>query len=236
MDATPDKKEAPLLNVKGLVKEYEIRDAALRSRTLRAVDGVDFIVAKRETFAIVGESGSGKSTIGRVLLGLTEKSDGEMIFDQKTLTIKDREQFRKIRRRLQMVFQDPVAAFDPRISIGKSLMEFLELRDDLDKSQRRSKVEQLINEVGLDPEMTKRLPSQMSGGQLQRLSVARALASEPDLIFLDEPTSALDPIAAKKFISEMNSSAEDSVQAIIVVSHNPEIIPWFDRVIRIEGA
>ena len=224
MDAKSDKKEAPLLDVKGLVKEFEIRDAALRSRTLRAVDGVDFIVAKRETFAIVGESGSGKSTIGRVLLGLTEKSDGEMIFDQKILTIKDREQFRKIRRRLQMVFQDPVAAFDPRISVGKSLMEFLELRDDLDNAQRRSKVEQLINEVGLDPEMTKRLPSQMSGGQLQRLSVARALASEPDLIFLDEPTSALDVSIRGQIVNLLMERQQQRGVSYLLVAHDLRVV------------
>ena len=224
MGAKSDKKEAPLLDVKGLVKEFEIRDAALRSRTLRAVDGVDFIVAKRETFAIVGESGSGKSTIGRVLLGLTEKSDGEMIFDQKILTIKDREQFRKIRRRLQMVFQDPVAAFDPRISIGKSLMEFLELRDDLDNAQRRSKVEQLINEVGLDPEMTKRLPSQMSGGQLQRLSVARALASEPDLIFLDEPTSALDVSIRGQIVNLLMERQQQRGVSYLLVAHDLRVV------------
>ena len=181
-----------LLQVRKLMKEFEIRDAALRSRTVRAVDGVDFTVQKKETFAIVGESGSGKSTIVRVLLGLTEKSSGEIICNNDSLEIKNREHFRSIRRKLQIVFQDPVAAFDPRISIGRSLIEFLELRDDLSAIKRREVVEELISEVGLDPAMARRLPSQMSGGQLQRLSIARALASEPDLIFLDEPTSALD--------------------------------------------
>jgi len=174
-----------LLQVRKLMKEFEIRDAALRSRTVRAVDGVDFTVQKKETFAIVGESGSGKSTIGRVLLGLTEKSSGEIICNNDSLEIKNREHFRSIRRKLQIVFQDPVAAFDPRISIGRSLIEFLELRDDLSAIKRREVVEELISEVGLDPAMARRLPSQMSGGQLQRLSIARALASEPDLIFLD---------------------------------------------------
>jgi ABC-type oligopeptide transport system ATPase subunit len=104
-----------LLQVRKLMKEFEIRDAALRSRTVRAVDGVDFTVQKKETFAIVGESGSGKSTIGRVLLGLTEKSSGEIICNNDSLEIKNREHFRSIRRKLQIVFQDPVAAFDPRI-------------------------------------------------------------------------------------------------------------------------
>lgn len=181
-----------LLQVRNLVKEFEIRDAALRSRTVRAVDGVNFEIRRRETFAVVGESGSGKSTIGRVLLGLTEKSNGEILFDGTALDIKNREQFRDVRRRLQIVFQDPVTAFDPRIQIGRSLMEFLELREDLDSRDRLAEAEKLVTEVGLDREMIERLPSQMSGGQLQRLSIARALASEPDLVFLDEPTSALD--------------------------------------------
>ena len=221
---TLNKQTLPLLQVKNLVKEFQIRDAALRSRTLRAVDGVDFTVSTRETFAIVGESGSGKSTIGRVLLGLIEKSNGEIIFDGEALSIKNREHFRNIRRRLQMVFQDPVPAFDPRISIGRSLMEFLDLRNDLNKTQRRAKVEELINEVGLDPAMTKRLPSQMSGGQLQRLSVARALASEPDLIFLDEPTSALDVSIRGQIVNLLLERQQQRGVSYLLVAHDLRVV------------
>ncbi|MBL09119.1 MAG: peptide ABC transporter ATP-binding protein [Acidiferrobacteraceae bacterium] len=220
-----DKKfHTPLLQVRDLIKEFDIRDAALRSRTLRAVDGVNFVVEKRETFAIVGESGSGKSTIGRVLLGLTDKSSGEIIFDQEPLSIKNREHFRNIRKRLQIVFQDPVTAFDPRISIGRSLMEFLELRDDLDKSQRQLRVDELINEVGLDPDMVKRLPSQMSGGQLQRLSVARALASEPDLIFLDEPTSALDVSIRGQIVNLLMERQQQRGVSYLLVAHDLRVV------------
>ncbi len=215
---------SPLLQVRGLIKEFEIRDAALRSRTVRAVDGVDFAVQHRETFAIVGESGSGKSTIGRVLLGLVEKSGGEIIFDKDSLEIKNREQFRSVRRRLQIVFQDPIAAFDPRISIGKSLMEFLELRDDLEPKHRRTKVEELIAEVGLDPEMAKRLPSQTSGGQLQRLSIARALASEPDLIFLDEPTSALDVSIRGQIVNLLLERQQQRGVSYLLVAHDLRVV------------
>ncbi|MBO68035.1 MAG: peptide ABC transporter substrate-binding protein [Acidiferrobacteraceae bacterium] len=216
--------DAALLQVNGLVKEFEIKDAALRSRTLRAVDGVDFVVRKKETFAIVGESGSGKSTIGRVLLGLAEKSSGDILFDSKPLSIKDRSQFRHIRKRLQIVFQDPVAAFDPRISIGKSLMEFLELRDDLDLRKRRQRAEHLISEVGLVPEMINRLPSQMSGGQLQRLSIARALASEPELIFLDEPTSALDVSIRGQIVNLLLERQKQHSVSYLLVAHDLRVV------------
>ena len=123
-----------------------------------------------------------------------------------------------------MVFQDPVPAFDPRISIGRSLMEFLDLRNDLDRTQRRAKVEELINEVGLDPAMTKRLPSQMSGGQLQRLSVARALASEPDLIFLDEPTSALDVSIRGQIVNLLLERQQQRGVSYLLVAHDLRVV------------
>ena len=181
-----------LLQVKNLSKVFEIRDAALRKRTIKAVDGVSFGINNKETFAIVGESGSGKSTIGRILLGLTNKTAGEISFDGKPLQIQNHKNSIPLRRRLQIVFQDPTASFDPRLEILDSLLEFLELRQELNSEDQIQLAKELVVEVGLDPEMINRKPSEMSGGQLQRLNIARALASGPDLIFLDEPTSSLD--------------------------------------------
>ena len=179
-----------LLKVKKLSKVFEIRDAALRKRTIKAVDSVSFGINKKETFAIVGESGSGKSTIGRILLGLISKTEGEIFFDGKPLQIQNNSI--SLRRRLQIVFQDPTASFDPRLKILDSLLEFLDLRKELNSEAKISLAKELVEEVGLDPEMINRKPSEMSGGQLQRLNIARALASGPELIFLDEPTSSLD--------------------------------------------
>ena len=163
-----------LLEVKTLNKVFEIRDAALRKRNIKAVDGVSFEIKNKETFAIVGESGSGKSTIGRILLGLTDKTEGQIFFDGKPLQILNNKDSIPLRRRLQIVFQDPPSSFDPRMSILDSLFEFLDLRQGINNDEKFRLAKELVLEVGLDPEMVYRKPSEMSGGQLQRLNIARA--------------------------------------------------------------
>ena len=136
-----------LLKVKKLSKVFEIRDAALRKRTIKAVDGVSFGINKKETFAIVGESGSGKSTIGRILLGLTNKTAGEIFFDGKPLQIQNHKNSIPLRRRLQIVFQDPTTSFDPRLKILDSLLEFLDLREELNSEDKNSLAKELVVEV-----------------------------------------------------------------------------------------
>ena len=213
-----------LLQVKKLSKVFEIRDAALRKRTIKAVDGVSFVINNKETFAIVGESGSGKSTIGRILLGLTNKTAGEIFFDGKPLQIQNHKNSIPLRRRLQIVFQDPTASFDPRLKILDSLLEFLELRQGLNSEDQIRLAKELVVEVGLDPEMINRKPSEMSGGQLQRLNIARALASGPDLIFLDEPTSSLDVSIRGQIVNLLLEKQEKYGITFLLVAHDLRVV------------
>ena len=213
-----------LLQVKKLSKVFEIRDAALRKRTIKAVDGVSFVINNKETFAIVGESGSGKSTIGRILLGLTDKTEGEIFFDGKPLQIQNHKNSIPLRRRLQIVFQDPTASFDPRLKILDSLLEFLELRQELNSEDQIQLAKELVVEVGLDPEMINRKPSEMSGGQLQRLNIARALASGPDLIFLDEPTSSLDVSIRGQIVNLLLEKQEKYGITFLLVAHDLRVV------------
>ena len=213
-----------LLQVKKLSKVFEIRDAALRKRTIKAVDGVSFVINNKETFAIVGESGSGKSTIGRILLGLTDKTAGEIFFDGKPLQIQNHKNSIPLRRRLQIVFQDPTASFDPRLKILDSLLEFLELRQELNSEDQIQLAKELVVEVGLDPEMINRKPSEMSGGQLQRLNIARALASGPDLIFLDEPTSSLDVSIRGQIVNLLLEKQEKYGITFLLVAHDLRVV------------
>ena len=211
-----------LLKVKKLSKVFEIRDAALRKRTIKAVDSVSFGINKKETFAIVGESGSGKSTIGRILLGLISKTEGEIFFDGKPLQIQNNSI--SLRRRIQIVFQDPTASFDPRLKILDSLLEFLDLRKELNSEAKISLAKELVEEVGLDPEMINRKPSEMSGGQLQRLNIARALASGPDLIFLDEPTSSLDVSIRGQIVNLLLEKQEKYGITFLLVAHDLRVV------------
>jgi oligopeptide/dipeptide ABC transporter ATP-binding protein len=213
-----------LLEVRDLVKEFESRDARLRARQVRAVDGVSFAVDAGETFAIVGESGSGKSTLGRLMLKLTPPTGGRVLVDGVDVTGLGEQRFRPFRRRLQMVFQDPLAAFDPRMPVGRSLREFLELRTDLPRSAHAAAAAELIRQVGLDPAMAGRYPSEMSGGQLQRLSVARALAPSPRLVFLDEPTSALDVSIRGQIVNLLLELQQTTGVSYVLVAHDLRVV------------
>ena len=217
-------KNKNLVKVKNLKKIFEIKDAALRKRSIKAVDGVSFEIKKKETFAIVGESGSGKSTIGRVLLGLTKFTDGEIFFDDLPLQIGNQKESLPLRRRLQIVFQDPITSFDPRMKILDSLSEFLELRKNLKKKDYEKLAKELVLEVGLDQEMIYRKPNEMSGGQLQRLNIARALASEPDLIFLDEPTSSLDVSIRGQIVNLLIEKQEKFGITFLLVAHDLRVV------------
>ena len=181
-------------------------------------------IKNKETFAIVGESGSGKSTIGRILLGLTDKTGGEIFFDGNPLQIHNQKNSIPLRRRLQIVFQDPTASFDPRLRILDSLFEFLELRQGINSEEKLNLAKELVMEVGLDHEMIYRKPSEMSGGQLQRLNIARALASNPDLIFLDEPTSSLDVSIRGQIVNLLLEKQEKFGITFLLVAHDLRVV------------
>ena len=214
----------PLLEVRDLVKDYVSRDAKLRQRVVRAVDGVSFEVWPAETFAIVGESGSGKSTVGRVILKLTGATEGRVSLLGEDILELDEKRFRPLRRHLQMVFQDPLAAFDPKATIRSSLREFAEFGGDRTRSQQNEAIAEAIRNVGLPLGIADRRPSEVSGGQLQRLSVARSLLVGPRLLFLDEPTSSLDVSIRGQIVNLLTDLQESDGLAYLLVAHDLRVV------------
>src|SRR6185437_2910437 len=186
---------SPLLEVVGLARHYAVNSGILFGKTtgtVRAVDGISFSLGRGETLALVGESGCGKSTTARLVLRLIEPSAGSIRFEGADITQLTGEPLRKLRRRMQIVFQDPFASLNPRMTVGQILEEPLIVHDLGDAAARRVRVEELLRLVGLAPYHAQRYPHEFSGGQRQRIGIARALAVEPALIVCDEPVSALD--------------------------------------------
>ncbi len=192
--AQPADQVAPLLEVEGLTVDFPLGDGMIRSRRqhLRAVDDLTFTIERGETFALVGESGSGKSTTGRALLQLEEPTHGSVRFDGTDLTDLGRRDMRRNRRRMQMIFQDPSASLNGRMPIRDIVGEPMAVHHLAKGQHREQRVRELLELVGLRAEMADRYPHEFSGGQLQRVGIARALAVEPEFIVADEPISALD--------------------------------------------
>jgi len=182
----------PLLEVKKLAKTYERRHAAGSRDKLRALDGVSFAVVQGTTLAVVGESGSGKSTLGFCISCLEVPSSGSIWFEGKDIAALAETERRKIRPRIQLIFQDPSNSLNPRWNVGEILLEPLTLQGKLKREEMKQRAAALMEQVGLSSDLFRRLPAQLSGGQRQRLAIARALALEPRLLILDEALSALD--------------------------------------------
>jgi oligopeptide transport system ATP-binding protein len=183
----------PLLEVRELVKEFRRKPGLLaRASAVRAVDGVSFTIAEGETFGLVGESGSGKTTTGRCILRLIEPTSGHVQFKGEDVLAFSPARLRRARRDMQIVFQDPYSSLNPRMRAGAIVEEPLIIHDIGSKTERRTRVAQLFELVGLDPSQLSRYPHEFSGGQRQRIGLARALALNPSFIIADEPVSALD--------------------------------------------
>jgi oligopeptide/dipeptide ABC transporter ATP-binding protein len=216
-----------LLDVEGLVKHFPLKSGAFGrvSGQVRAVDGVDFHVNEGETLAIVGESGCGKSTVGRLTLRLLEPTAGRIHFEGDDLLALDQDQMRARRRRLQVIFQDPYASLNPRMTVGAMLGEPLWLHRLVgNEKQRGDRVAELLELVGLRPDHARRYPHEFSGGQRQRIAIARALAVEPRLIVADEPVSALDVSIQAQVINLMGELQKRFGLAYIFISHDLAVV------------
>ena len=205
-----------LLEVSGLVKHFPLT----RTKTVRAVNDVSFSIRKGEALALVGESGSGKTTTGRCILRLIEPTQGTLVFDGHDIGKMEPATFRALRPRIQMVFQEPYDSLNPRMRIGNIIEEPLRLAGDLTDKERRHRVEEMIELVRLEPYSIGQFPHQFSAGQQQRIGIARALVTKPDLVVLDEPTSALDVSVRAEILDLLSDLQHDLGIAYLFISHD----------------
>ncbi|MFJ5716248.1 ABC transporter ATP-binding protein [Neobacillus sp. NPDC093127] len=215
-----------LLEVNGLKKYFPIT-GGLFGRTqgeVKAVDDVSFYVKKGETLGIVGESGCGKSTTGRLLMRLIEASDGRIIFEDKEISSMSKSELRKTRRDIQMVFQDPYASLNPRHSVEQILEEPLIVHGIGTKEERRKRVREMLEVVGLSSYHAKRYPHQFSGGQRQRIGIAKALMTKPKLIIADEPVSALDVSIQAQVLNLMKDIQKEFQLTYIFIAHDLGVV------------
>jgi oligopeptide transport system ATP-binding protein len=216
-----------LLQVKELTMHFPLTQGIIFQRqvgAVRAVDGVDFFVEKGETLGLVGESGCGKSTTGRAILQLYKPSKGSVRFDGTELTTLGGEQMRKMRRRMQMIFQDPYASLNPRMTVGNIIGEPLEVHDLARGRAKTERVQELLRIVGLNPYFTNRYPHEFSGGQRQRIGVARALAVEPEFIVADEPISALDVSIQAQIINLLEELQSKFQLTYLFIAHDLSVV------------
>ena len=224
----------PLVRVEGLKKHFPIRRGWRRKQVgaVQAVDGLDFEIRRGETLGLVGESGCGKSTTGRLLLQLLRPSAGRIIMDNRDLTSLSAEELRASRRQMQMIFQDPYASLNPRMTVGEIVEEPLKVHGvESGPATRARRVQALLERVGLNPHYTNRYPHEFSGGQRQRIGIARALATNPGFIVADEPISALDVSIQAQVINLLDDLKQELGLTYLFIAHDLAMVRYLsDRV------
>jgi oligopeptide transport system ATP-binding protein len=216
-----------VLKAENLVKYYPIKAGVLRRTVghVKAVDGVSFELYKGETLGIVGESGCGKSTLGRMLMRLEEPTEGKLTFDGVDVYSQKGAEMRRLRRDIQIVFQDPYTSLNPRKTVGDIVGEPFEIhRDVVPKGGRRRRVQELLDLVGLNPEHINRYPHQFSGGQRQRIGIARGVALNPKVIICDEPVSALDVSVQAQVVNLLEKLQNELGLAYIFIAHDLSVV------------
>ncbi|HET6623128.1 MAG TPA: ATP-binding cassette domain-containing protein [Gaiellaceae bacterium] len=217
----------PLVQVRNLHKSFPIKKGILIERVVDQVDAVidvSFDIGKGETLGLVGESGSGKSTTGYCILQIIRPTSGSVIFDGDELTELKGEDLRRLRRRMQLVFQDPFASLDPRMTVGDIVGEPLVVHKVGSRQERRARVRELLDVVGFDPGYTNRYPHEFSGGQRQRIGIARALALSPDFIVCDEPVSALDVSIQAQILNLLKDLQQEFGLTYLFIAHDLAVV------------
>jgi oligopeptide transport system ATP-binding protein len=221
----------PLVQVERLSKFFPVRKGLFgRTRLVRAVDGVSLYVRHGETLGLVGESGCGKSTLGRTLLRLIEPSYGRILFDSEDITPLSQRELRPLRRRMQIIFQDPYSSLNPRMTVRAIVGEALRIhRLVSSRSEEEARVKSLLDRVGLRAEAMNRYPHEFSGGQRQRIGIARALAVQPDFIVCDEPISALDVSIQAQIVNLLLDLQEEYKLSYLFISHDLKVVEYVSR-------
>ncbi|MEV5322335.1 dipeptide ABC transporter ATP-binding protein [Streptomyces sp. NPDC052687] len=218
----------PILQVRGLVKHYPLTQGVLFRKqvgAVKAVDGVDFALHRGETLGIVGESGCGKSTVARLLVGLERPTSGSITYQGEDVTRLSGRALRAVRRNIQMVFQDPYTSLNPRMTVGDIIGEPFDIHPEAaPKGDRRRRVQELLDVVGLNPEYINRYPHQFSGGQRQRIGIARGLALRPEIIVADEPVSALDVSVQAQVVNLMERLQDEFDLSYVFIAHDLSIV------------
>jgi len=223
-----------LLEIKNLKKYFPVKEGVFRRTVahVKAVDDISFHIKKGETLGLVGESGCGKSTAGRTILRLLEATEGEIWFEGKNLLDLDKKELREMRKEMQIIFQDPYASLNPRMTVADIVGEPIDIHNlASSKKERNDRVAEILDTVGLGPEYMKRYPHEFSGGQRQRIGVARALAVDPSLIIADEPVSALDVSIQAQVINLLQDLQTDFDLTYLFIAHDLSVVKHIsDRV------